>query len=93
MASVSKAHSSPSAQSAEQIRREFRSSGEMECMPIESEIVDASIVDEAIQAQQRHVVAVRRELTKLEIELHFASDMPSIELGVMHERRRNSCKP
>ena len=42
-------------------------------MPIESEIVDAGIDDEAIEAQQLHVVAIGRGPTKLEIEHHVAS--------------------
>ena len=32
----------------------------MECMPIEEEMVDASIDDEAIEVQQPHVVVVGR---------------------------------
>ena len=42
-------------------------------MLIASEIVNAGIDDEAIEAQQPQVVAVGRGPTKLEIEHHVAS--------------------
>ena len=42
-------------------------------MPIEKEIVDAGIDDEAIEVQRHHGVTVGREPTKLEIEHHIAS--------------------
>ena len=42
-------------------------------MPIESEIVDAGIDDEAIEVQRPNVVVVGRGPTKLEVEHHVAS--------------------
>ena len=62
MASVGKAHSCPPVQSPETklpIRRISCSSGDMECTPIENELVDAGIDDEAIEVQQPHVIAGR----------------------------------
>ena len=51
-------------------------------MPVESEIVDADIDDEATEAQQLHVVAdVDRPSWRSNTMLHL--DMPSIELGAM----------
>ena len=68
MAGVGKAHSCPLALSPEtqlQIRRVSCSYSEMECMPVENEIVDAGVDDEAIEVQQHGVVAVGRGPTKL----------------------------
>ena len=42
-------------------------------MPIESEIMDASIDDEAIEVQRPNVVVIGRGPTKLEVEHHVAS--------------------
>ena len=56
-----------------QIRQVSRASGEMECMSIESEVVEAGINDESIEVQRPHFVAVGRGPTKLEIEHHVAS--------------------
>ena len=42
-------------------------------MPIESENVDASIHDEAIEVQRLNVVAIGRGPTKLKVEHHVAS--------------------
>ena len=47
--------------------------GEMEFMPLEKQSDDAGIDDEAIEAQQPHVVAVGRGRTKQESEHHVAS--------------------
>ena len=62
--SVGKAHSCLPAQSPET---------KLQIMPTESEIVDASIDDEAIEVQRLNVVVVGRGPTKLEIEHHVAS--------------------
>ena len=51
MASVGKAHSCPPAQSPQT---------KLRIMPIESEIVDAGIDDEAIEVQRPNVVVVGR---------------------------------
>ena len=64
MASVGTAHSCPSAQSPET---------KLQIMPVENEIVDESIYDEAIEAQRSNVVAIGRVPTKLEVEHHVAS--------------------
>ena len=53
------------------IRAFLRASGETG--RIENEIVDAGIDDEAIEAQQPHVVTVGRGPTKLDIEHHVAT--------------------
>ena len=76
MASVGEAHSFLPTQSLVtklQIRRVSCSSGEMECLPFESKIVDAGFNNETIEVQQHHVVAVGRGPTKLEIEHHVTS--------------------
>ena len=64
MANVGKVHSSPPAQSPET---------KLQIMPIESEIVDEGIDDEAIEVQRPNVVVVGRGPTKLEVEHHVAS--------------------
>ena len=51
-------------------------------MPIESEIVDAGIDDEAIDVQRPNVVVVGRGPTKLEVEHHVASG---------HAQHRTGC--
>ena len=63
MASEGKAYSCPPAQSPET---------ELQIMPVENEIVNASIDDEAIEAQRHNFVAVGRGPTKLEVEHHVA---------------------
>ena len=63
MASVGEVHSCSPAQSPTkklQIQQVSRASGNMACMPVESEIVDSSIDDEAIEDQRPHVVALGR---------------------------------
>ena len=45
----------------------------LQIMPIENEIVDAGIDDEAIEVQRPNVVAVGRGPTKLEVEHHVVS--------------------
>ena len=64
MASVSKAHSCSLAQSPET---------KLQIMPIEGEIVDEGIDDEAVEVQRPNVVIVGRGSTKLEVEHHVAS--------------------
>ena len=61
---VSPMDSCPPAQSPEM---------KLQIMPIESEIVDAGIDDEAIEVQRPNVVVVGRGPTKLEVEHHVAS--------------------
>ena len=63
MASVGEAHSCPPAQSPET---------KLQIMPIENEIVDASIEDEAIEVQRPNVVVIGRGPTELEVEHHVA---------------------
>ena len=72
MASVGKAHRCTAAQSPET---------KLQIMPVESEIVDASIDDEAIEVQRPNVVAIGRGPTKSNTT--FRLDSFSIELGVM----------
>ena len=75
MASVGKAHSCPPAQSPET---------KLQIMPIETEIVDEGIDDEAIEVQRPSVVVVGRGPTKLEVEHHVASGHAQHRLfGVM----------
>ena len=44
-------------------------------MPVEEEIVDEGIDDEAVEVQRPNVVVVGRGLTKLEVEHHAASGL------------------
>ena len=75
MASVGKAHSGPPTQSPET---------KLQIMPIETEIVDEGIDDEAIEVQRPSVVVVGRGPTKLEVEHHVASGHAQHRLfGVM----------
>ena len=53
-------------------------------MPIESEIVDASIDDEAIEAQRPNVVAVGRGRPSCTSSIMLHLDTPGIKLGVMY---------
>ena len=64
MASVGKAHSCLLAQSPET---------PLQIMPIEDEIVDEGIDDEAVEVQRPNVVVVRRGPTKLEVDHHVAA--------------------
>ena len=76
MVSVGKAHRCPPAQSPAtklQIRWVSCSSGEMECILDENEIVDAGIDDEAIAIQRPNVVPVGCGPTKLKVEHRVAS--------------------
>ena len=59
MASVGKARSCPLAQSPET---------NLQIMPVENELVDESIDDEATEIQRPNVVAVGRGPTKLGVE-------------------------
>ena len=78
MASVGKAHSCPLAQSPET---------QLQIMHIESENVDASIDDGAIDVQRPNVVVVGRGPTKLEVEHHVASGhMRECGIAGRHER-------
>ena len=56
-----------------QIRPVSLASEEMECVPVENEIVDTGNDDEAMEVQRLHFVAVGRRRTKLEIEHHVPS--------------------
>ena len=87
MASVGTDHSCPPAQSPVtqlQIRRELYSSGEMECMLIENEIVDAGSDDEAIEVQQTPML-LRSDADRPNwgSNTMLRLDMPNIERGVM----------
>ena len=68
MARVGEAHSCHPAQSPET---------KLPLIPVENEIVDAGIDDEAIEVQRPNVVVIGRGQTMLRL------DMPSIKLGVM----------
>ena len=64
-ASVDKAHSYPSAQPPRT---------KLQIMPIDDEIVDENIDDEAVEVQRPNVVVVGRGPTKLEVQHHVASE-------------------